>query len=130
MGNLRPDRGVDKDVTTTLGTEVQLLDSASCQPVADQDRYAYDWNSRDSGVVTVGSGPMPVEPPGRQAFLTPGAQGRTTIQVSAHDPASGALVAQTEIEVVVGEVKKLPPPTTDSPAAPRAPSVTASPPVP
>lgn len=115
------------------GAAVQLLDSATCQPVADQDRYAYDWNSRDSGVVTVGSGPMPVELPGRRASLTPGARGRTTIQVTAHDPATGALVAETDIEVVVGEVKSIPAPTTTitrGSRTPPAPSVTAQPPRP
>ncbi|MGI8686680.1 MAG: hypothetical protein ACR2MO_16585 [Acidimicrobiales bacterium] len=94
------------------GVMVRLLDSATCTAVVDQDRYVYDWDTADASIVRFGG--LPVADLGlpRHANLTPVAKGRATVHVTARDPATGATVAETDIEVVVGDVKQVPVPTT------------------
>lgn len=101
------------------GVNVRLLDTTTCQAVADQDRYAYDWDTADPGIVRVGGLPVPATSIPRHVDLTPVGKGRTTVHVTAHDPATGATVAEADLEVVVGDVKHIPAPTvTGRPPAP------------
>ncbi len=93
------------------GVNVRLLDTATCQAVADQDRYAYDWDTADAGIVRVGGLPVPATPIPRHVDLTPVGKGRTTVHVTASDPATGATVAEADLEVVVGAMKPVPAPT-------------------
>ena len=88
------------------GAGVRLLDTASCAPVPDEDRYRYEWQTRDPGVVTVHRSVVPLE---RRADLTPEGKGRTFVHVTARDPDTNEMVAEIDIEVVVGDIKSLPP---------------------
>ena len=93
------------------GASVRLLSTASCSPVADENRYRYEWETRDPSVVTVERFVVVPEVGERRADLKPAGKGRTTVHVTARDPETGAIVAETDLEVVVGEVKALPAPT-------------------
>jgi hypothetical protein len=103
------------------GVNVRLLDRSSCKVVADQDRYVYDWTTADSTVVTVGGHPIPLTSSlPRNAFLTPVGKGQATVHVTARDPATGAVVAETDIPVVVGDVHQLPTATSGPPPRPES----------
>ena len=110
------------------GVNVQLLDARSCALVDDQNRYRYVWESRDTSIVTVDTSFQPPELGSRHAELRPQRQGETSVHVTATDPSSGAPVATADIQVVVGDVEPLPPPTVvpvPPGQAPRPPAATA-----
>lgn len=75
------------------GVRVSVLDTASCAPVADQDRFTYRWLVRDPTIVTV-------TPDGSRADLQSTVGGTTFLHVTAEDPDSGAVVAAVDIEVI------------------------------
>ena len=97
------------------GVNVHLLDAASCSVLADQDRYRYAWESRDSTVVAVDTRVRSGEPGSRHADLRSERPGRTSVHVTATDPDSGATVAEADVPVVV--VVATAPPTTVAPSA-------------
>lgn len=90
-------------VSSGYGARVRLLDTASCTPVPDEDRYVYEWQTRDPDVVDIDRRMAePVGFPGSRADLRAVGQGQTAVRVTARDPATGAVVDETDIEVVVG----------------------------
>ncbi|MFP5375983.1 MAG: hypothetical protein ACLGIO_04260 [Acidimicrobiia bacterium] len=102
------------------GVNVNLLEAPSCSVVADQDRYRYEWASRDPAIVTVDTS---FQPPGlgtRHGELRGERPGTTSVVVTAVDPATGAAIAEVGIPVVVGEAS-IPTGETVPPAAPTGP---------
>lgn len=98
------------------GAGVSLLSADSCSPVPDQNRYRYEWNTSDASVVIVERVTAP-ELGERRADLRPVGKGQTTVSVTARTPDTGVIVAQVDIDVIVGDLK--PPPSADeSPPVP------------
>ena len=85
------------------GVNVQLLDAASCSLVSDQNRYRYDWQSRDPGVVGVDTYVRTPELGTRHAGLRGEQPGTTSVHVTATDPDTEVVVAELEIPVEVGD---------------------------
>lgn len=75
---------------------VTLLDTASCAPVANQDSYGYEWRAQDPTALTVNA-------TGRRGEMKATTAGTTTLHVTAKDPSSGVVVAETTVEVVIRE---------------------------
>lgn len=105
------------------GLRVRLLDAASCSPVRDGDRYRYDWTPTEPGVVRVENHLDPDTRTAPRVDLVPEGPGRTTLRVTATDADTGAVVARTDVEVVVDERDPTwsPPSTGSAPPAPPAP---------
>lgn len=91
-------------------TAVHLLSTPGCTLVPDEDHYTYEWTSSDPGVVTVERFVHPELT--RRADLKPGAKGTAIVHVKASDPKTGDVLAETDIEVIVGDVTSVPAPTT------------------
>lgn len=101
------------------GAGVSLLSAESCSPVPDQNRYRYEWRTSDASVVVVERSVTVPEFGERRAHLTPVGKGQTTVRVTARDPGTGVVVAEGDIEVIVGDLKPLPSaPAEQSPAVP------------
>lgn len=75
------------------GFSVTLLDTASCTPVADEDRYTYRWSVGDPAILTA-------EPDGSAVLLQASKPGTTSLHVTAEDPATGAVLAEADMEVI------------------------------
>ncbi|MEO7837047.1 MAG: hypothetical protein ABIS21_05345 [Acidimicrobiales bacterium] len=73
---------------------VSLLETASCVPLANQDAYSYEWRAQEPAA-------LKVKGTGRRGEFTAAAEGTSSVVVTAKDPRSGAVVAETSIEVVV-----------------------------
>ncbi len=101
------------------GAGVSLLSAESCSPVGDQDRYRYEWHASDPSVVTVEQSVTLPELGERHAHLTPVGKGQTTVCVTAHDPESQVVVAELDIDVVVGDLE--PPPSAGADQTPPVP---------
>ena len=89
--------------TSGYGASVRLLSTSGCTPVPDEDQYRYEWTTSDPGVVTIQRLVLPELT--RRADLKPVGRGRATVHVTASDPRSGDVVAETDVEVVVGDVR-------------------------
>ena len=92
------------------GAAVHLLSTTGCTPVPDEDQYRYEWTTNDPDVVTIERHILPDLT--RRADLKAGASGKATVHVTANDPRTGDVVAETDIEVMVGEQRSVPAATT------------------
>ncbi len=101
------------------GAGVSLLSAQSCSPVGDQDRYRYEWHASDPSVVTIERLVALPELGERHAQLIPVGKGQATVRVTARDPDSGIIVAEVDIDVIVGDLK--PPPSARADQAPLVP---------